>query len=329
MDKKSKSSLSRKKKRALKKNAKASENKMSPADKKGVVIVVALIIAALALSFNFIAVISGNRPSKDSETTNSTPQQTTTELPTDNTTATQPPVSEQESTTKKNDDSPTEEPSSALPQADEKQEILDIITDGINTLKSSDASFVGHKVQVLDMELTECSVPAFTGIVNKVMDMFIETEVYDFDFTNGKGIDPENKVETTTMETFPPVGKNFALTIDGVAEATKKQQGENTVYRVKLKPEKSTKEDPKTLYHEKACDTLDLSTFKMPMGEITKADLEYPGATVGITLDKNGRVIGYYERLDIIGTGEAAAIGMTGGGTVEGYIDETWTIQWK
>ena len=48
-----------------------------------------------------------------------------------------------------------------------------------------------------------------------------------------------------------------------------------------------------------------------------------------ITLDKDGRVIGYYERLDIIGTGEAAAIGMSGGGTVEGYIDETWTIEWK
>ena len=209
------------------------------------------------------------------------------------------------------------------------QEILDIITNGINTLKSPTASFVGHKVQVLDMKLTECSAPAFTNIINKILNMFIETEIYDFDFTNGKGYDPENKVETTTMDTFPPEGKNFSLTIDGVAEATKEIQGENTVYKVKLKPEKSTKDNPKTLWHENACDTLDLSTFNMPMGEITRADLEYPGATVGITLDKDGKVVGYYERLDIIGTGEAAAVGMSGGGTVVGYIDETWTIEWK
>lgn len=65
------------------------------------------------------------------------------------------------------------------------------------------------------------------------------------------------------------------------------------------------------------------------MGEITKADLSYSGAVVSVTVDKNGNVVAYHERLEISGTGEAAAIGMTGGGTVEGYIDETWSIQWK
>ena len=305
------------------------KTKMSSADKKGIVIVAVLVIMVLALVINFVSLLSGSASSDEKQDQSTTVSQTTTEKPSKNITTTLPDVSQPESTTQKN----TEEESSAsqgtTTQKDEKQEILNIITDGINTLKSPDASFMGHKEQVLDMELTECSVPGFAGIVNKVMEMFIETEIYDFDFADGKGMDPENKVETTTMDTFPPVGKNFTLTIDGVAEATKEQQGENTVYRVKLKPEKSTKENPKTQYHEKACDTLDLSTFNMPIGEITKADLEYPGATVGITLDKDGKVIGYYERLDIIGTGEAAAVGMKGGGTVVGYIDETWTIQWK
>lgn len=303
------------------------KNELSPKDKKGIVLVTVLFIIALFFVVNFISSLVVEKPDADVTTTEKII--TTMPLTTENITTTAiPDVSAPESTTDKAEDKPTE-PSVTLPQKDEKQEILDIITEGINTLKSSDASFVGHKEQVLDMELTECTVPGFAGIVNKVLDMFIETEIYDFDFTNGKGMDPENKVETTTMETFPPVGKNFTLTIDGVAEATKEQQGENTVYRVKLKAEKSTKENPETRYHETACDTLNLATFDMPIGEITRADLEYPGAVVGITLDKNGKVVGYYERLDIIGTGEAAAIGMSGGGTVVGYIDETWTIQWK
>ncbi len=314
-------------KRESRKERKAARQKMSSADKKGIALIAALVVAVIVISVNTESVLRGNEPSEGTDITTTTPQQTTTQVPTDNITTTLPSVPEKESTTAKNEEIPSEQDTTV--KTDEKQEILYIITEGINTLKSSEASFTGHKVQVLDMELTQCSVPAFAGIVNRVMDMFIETEVYDFDFTNGKGMDPENKVETTTMDTFPPVGKNFALTIDGVAEATKEQQGENTVYRVKLKPEKSTKDNPKTQYHENACDTLDLSTFNMPIGEITRADLEYPGATVGITLDKNGKVIGYYEKLDIIGTGEAAAIGMKGGGTVEGYIDETWTIQWK
>lgn len=331
MENKDKEKLSRKEKKAMKKAEKAQKPKMSKADKKGIAFVALLAVVAIFLAGNFISLIAGSEPDEGADVSHSTTTaaQTTTQPLTQDITTTLPPAPEQETTDKKEDDKSSTEQSSTLPQKDEKQEILDVITEGINTLKASDASFKGHKEQVLDMELTECTVPGFAGIVNKVMEMFIETEIYDFDFTNGKGMDPENKVETTTMETFPPVGKNFSLTIDGVAEATKEQQGENTVYRVKLKAEKSTKDNPKTQYHETACDTLDLSSFNLPIGEITKADLEYPGATVGITLDKNGRVVGYYERLDIIGTGEAAAIGMTGGGTVVGYIDETWTIQWK
>ena len=308
----------------------ARREKLSRADKKGVLLVTALAVVAIALSINFVSLLGGGRVPEQAPVTNGPQQeQSTTQAPTEQITTTAPVVTEPDSPTEENTSTAATEPSATDSVKDEKQEILDIITQGINTLKSSDASFIGHKEQVLDMELTECSAPAFVGIINKIMNMFIETEIYDFDFTNGKGMDPENKVETTTMDTFPPEGKNFSLTIDGVAEATKEQQGENTVYRVKLKPEKSTKDNPKTLYHENACDTLDLSTFNMPIGEITRADLEYPGAVVGITLDKDGRVIGYYERLDIIGTGEAAAIGMSGGGTVEGYIDETWTIEWK
>lgn len=320
--------LTRKEKKALKKQNKT---KRSSEDKKGIALNIFLGIIAIALFANAVSAYNEEMP-KSSFEVKFNPGATV------DVAVTVPPVTTapQEITKPQipADDATANEGNSDVadkPQSDEltDQEILDIITKGVNTLKSSDASFIGHKVQVLDMELTECSVPSFAGIVNKIMDMFIETEIYDFDFTNGKGMDPENKVETTTMETFPPVGKNFALTIDGVAEATKEVQGENTVYKVKLKAEKSTKDNPKTLYHENACDTLDLSTFNMPVGEITKADLDYPGATVAITLDKDGRVVGYYERLDIIGVGEAAAVGMSGGGTVEGYIDETWTIEWK
>ena len=72
-----------------------------------------------------------------------------------------------------------------------------------------------------------------------------------------------------------------------------------------------------------------MSGFNLPIGEITRADLDYPGAIVGVTVDKNGKVIEYYERLEIIGVGEAAAAGMSGSGKIEGYVDETWTIEWK
>ncbi len=329
MENNDKENLSRKEKKAIKKAQNQQKEKMNPADKKGIALIVLLAIIALLLFGKAVKTISETTFDEDTLNSTSSTFVTTTTQPSSVTT-TLPDISQPESTTQEENQGQNK-PSdiTTLPQKDEKQEILDVITKGVNSLKASDASFTGHKEQVLDMELTECTVPGLVGIVNKILDMFIETEVYDYDFTNGKGIDPEYDTETTTMDTFPPAGENFTLTIDGVASAKKEQQGENTVYEVKLVPEKSTKDNPKTAYHENACDTLDLSNFELPMGEITTADLNYSGATVSVTLDKNGKVVGYHERLEIVGTGEAAAIGMSGGGTVEGYIDETWTIQWK
>ncbi len=307
----------------VKKEKKSSENK------KGVLLVVILSVVAIILVTNAVKVQLDKNDDDFSAFYSDTTAGTVVTLPPVTETTTQPTfptASEPESTQVTEITKPTE---TTVPAEITDQEILNIITNGINSLKSSDASFVGHKVQTLDMELTECSVPGFSGIVNSIIDMFVETEIYDFDFTDGRGYDPENKKDVTSMEAFPPEGRNFALTVDGIVSATEEVQGENTIYRVKLKSEKSTKDNPKTLYHDNASDTLDLSSFSLPIGEITRADLEYPGATVGITLDKYGKVVGYYERLEIIGVGEAAAVGMSGSGKIEGYVDETWTIEWK
>lgn len=325
--------LSRAEKKALKKAEKQQKPKMNSADKKGVCLIIILAIIVLILLDNTASVIiagkqtanlsSVNKPQTVEITTTQAQSTTFSSNETVNSTK-EDKVSEEnqggEKTTAENE---------TQSQKDEKQEILDVVTKGVNSLKASEASFKGHKEQVLDMELTDCSVPSLVSIVNKIIQMFISSESYDYDFTNGKCIDPESGEEVTSMDTFPPGGTNFSLTIDGVASARKEQQGENTLYEVKLVPEKSTKDNPATVYHKNACDTLDLSSFELPMGEITKADLSYSGAVVSVTVDKNGNVVAYHERLEISGTGEAAAIGMTGGGTVEGYIDETWSIQWK
>ena len=266
----------------VKKENKSSENK------KGVLLVIILSVIAIILVANAVKIQIDKKDDDFSAFVSDTTESTEMTLPSVTQTTAPENTTTAASTTENVITQATE---STAPAETTDQEILNIITNGINSLKSSDASFVGHKVQTLDMELTECSVPGFSGIVNSIIDMFVETEIYDFDFTNGKGYDPENKKDVTSLEAFPPEGRNFALTVDGIVSATKEVQGDNTVYRVKLKSEKSTKDNPKTLYHENACDTLDLSGFNLPIGEITRADLDYPGAIVGVTVDKNGKII--------------------------------------
>lgn len=212
--------------------------------------------------------------------------------------------------------------------ADEKQEILKKVSDGVNKIKASDASFIGKKTQIIDIALTDCSVPRLTSTINGVLEFFMGEEVLEYDFTNGVATDPEEGGEITSNELIPPTLLPFSLSSEGVAKAYAEKKGENTVYTIVVVPETSTI-DSKPPHHNAACDTLDLSAFEIPMGEITKADYEYPGATVSVTYDAAGNVVEYHERLDLKGTGEGNILGISASGTMEGYIDETWEINWK
>ncbi len=318
--------LTKKEKRALKKQNKA---KKSPADKKGILLDVVLGILAAALLFNAVSAYNAELPESNFSVkfNLSDVQSAPVVLPNTVPTVTVPQKPEEtpktENSDNKNDDTPTETQKGEL----SKQEILKVVADGVNALKAENATYKGVKSQDLSIDLTECSLPALVGIANTVIDLFEGVEVLEYNFENGKAFDPEDEVEITAAEAFPPTGKPFSLTdVNGVAEAKTEKDGDNTVYTVILVAETSTLEDPRPPYHDSACDTLDYSTFELPVGRITKADFEYPGATVSITLDKDGRVVGYHERLNMAGVGEGTAIGLTASGRMEGYIDESWVI---
>ena len=214
-------------------------------------------------------------------------------------------------------------------EVDEAVEILGIVTDSVNQLKSSEANFTGHKVQSINMELTDSSIPAMNSVANGIISLFIKDEEYDYDFTNGMSSDPEEGGTISSNKCFPPEDKFFQLNVDGLAGARKTMSGENTVYTVVIVSEMSTLENPRPTHHSSAADTLDLSSVEIPVVTMNRVDFVYPGAEISVTISPDGKVIGYHEHLEIIGTGEVSGLGMTGYGTIEGYIDEKWDIQWK
>ncbi|MBQ8503973.1 MAG: hypothetical protein IJ491_06840 [Clostridia bacterium] len=323
------------------KNKENKTPKLNKNDKIGIVAVVALAIVALALvSLGLGALVTENEPetpwvsgtvistASDISTTAGTTITTTqsVQLSDTSTTASVVPttVLPSESTT-----APTTTEVPTTKGEPTKEEILKIVTDGVNALKASDASYVGTKTQNIVIDVTDCSYPAFLGIINGVVKMIANEEVLDYDFTNGVCIDPEENVEVSAMNTIPPVGTPFALTAEGVASASYEKIGDNTKYSVTLVPETGTYQQPKPTHHGVACDTLNFSLFDIPAGEITKSDFNYPGATVTVTLDKDGKVVGYSEHIDMDGVGEGNAFGITATASMEGYIDESWKIVWK
>lgn len=338
----------KKAKKAAKKQAKAekreSKEKLSNADKKGVLLIVVLVVVAAVLLSVCIKASRGKDDAVDvsvATTTQAVVQTTapatipTTATPvtvpqsTETTSAPQTETTKSQETTKAEETTKAQQTATTKPAVLTDKEVLDIVTKGVNSLQSDTASYTGTQTQEIYIQLNDCSVPFLTGTINTVLDFFAGEEVYDYDFTNGKAMDPEEGVEVHAIHVFPPTDKLFTLSIDGVASTSVTGNEKGTVYSVTVVPETSTLENPRPPHHNSASDTLDFSAFELPMGEVTKADFQYPGATISVTLDENGKVVEYHERLDMSGFGEGKALGITGSGDMEGYIDEYWTIQWK
>lgn len=305
------------------------ESEGYPLKNKKVIVIIA-VIAVIACAAAFLL-----KPEADKSKPTATPTDTTVSTHNTDVTATQ------QNTTLPSDvttdttapDGETTAPQTQTPEqnapADETDEILKVVSDSVNLLKSDKANFKGHKVQSIDLELVESSIPSMNGVANKIISLFIKDEIYDYDFTNGVSADPEEGGTIRSNSCFPPGDLPFTLTRDGVASARKTMSGSNTVYTVVLVHETSTLENPRPPHHNSAADTLDLSGVEIPIVTMNRVDFDYPGAEISVTISPDGKIVGYHEHLDMSGTGEVSGLGMTGSGTIEGYIDEKWEISWK
>lgn len=312
--------LTGKEKRALRKKNKNTENR------KGILMVIALSVIAVALLVNAVneynkepefdkLVINYNGPVFNMTTaTTATPPVVT--QPTETVTTTAP----QESQLTTAPAEPEKE-SSELSKA----EILKKVGDGVNYIKDLKGTVQVKKTQIIDLTLTECSLPAFVGIVNKVLDFFAGETVTEYTFTDGKAVDDKGN-EVTFYGALPPANRYFELTEEGMADAYITKDDENTVYTVVVVHETSTMADPRPPYHSSAGDTFDCTKVELPIGEITKADFDYPGSEISITVTPDGKVVKYHQILKINGVGGGAALGMSADGRIEGQAYETWEL---
>ena len=298
------------------------KTKLTSQQKKERALIVLLSVIALALVvFCVKAYKTDNVVVQPATVVTQVVQQTTTVAPPQTTTAAQ--------TTTEATTAPVQQTTAPVAVVDETDEILKVVFDSVNLLKSEEANFTGHKVQSINLHLVDSSVPAVNDIVNGVIKTFIREKTLDYDFTNGVSPNPEGDDTVKSNNLFPPGYKPFELTREGVASATKTMDGENTVYTIVVVAETSTLENPRPPHHNAAADTLDLSSVEIPIITFTRVDFDYPGATVSVTLNPEGEIVGYYEKLPMSGTGEGYGLGITGYGTIEGYLEENWDIQWK
>jgi hypothetical protein len=223
-----------------------------------------------------------------------------------------------------NGNQPTSTPTTSAQESD--ADIVAQAVSAINALKKNTGTLKANKDQVIDVQITECSIPGARGIVNSALQNLVGTTNKTYNVSNGTAVDAENNEQSKFSDCIPPSNKDFGIDMNGVASVSKTANGGNTLIVIKLKPESTTFTAPAPTYHAQAMDYLDLTTIDLGPIKITDANMDYAGATIEITLDSQGRVIKYHENMPIKGDGTGSAGILSAKVGLEGYLDETWTI---
>ncbi len=259
-----------------------------------------------------------------STTVPTTPPSTdpTTTQPT--TQPTQPPVSGDVSTPTQptSDPTTTNKPVSDDPSSLSKEQVVEKMNSYVAQLRA-EQNFTAHKVESIKIEVTDCTVKAAIGAINKIISGLAGDEELTFVFANGVTND-NDKSNAAPKDVIPPTGKDFKLSAEGVTAATARKDGENTVYSATLVVEDTTVTAPVPTYNSVAIGYLDLTTLDLTGVTISEANMHYPGSLVEVVVNPQGKVVKLVNKMPMTGKGVAKIIGMEGMATFEGGLDESW-----
>ncbi len=264
-------------------------------------------------------------------TENTTTTEPTTTAPTTTTPVVQPSTSVPVVTPGVSDTTlPTSAPAAADPSSMSKEEIVAKVVEAVNKVKG-EQNMKANKKETITITLTDLSIPSAKNTVNDIISG-IAGEPSDENITVANGIATYPDGSTRPVkEAIPPsndVTKDFALTADGVLSAKAEKQGENTVYTVILVEESTTAASPKPTHNSVAIGYLDLMSVELPsIVTIVDSNMKYPGSTVEVTVDGQGRVTKLVNKMPMSGDG-TAKITLIGEGKAEfeGALDEVWTF---
>ena len=253
-----------------------------------------------------------------------TTQPTTTE-------ATEPdePTKAPDDTTKPKKEDETKKDKNDDPSSLSKEQIITKMADAINTAKASTATVT--KNETVTINLTDLSVQSLMGTVQKVMDALSGEETETYTLSNGllNGTDADGKaVENAPVNDYMPPKAAFAIDPAGVAEASARKDGDNTIYRIKTVEENTTKDNPVPQYTSAVFSYLDLMSINIPVPgvKITEANMHYPGTEVTVTVGPDGRLTKLDFNMPMDGTGVASIFVTNGTASFEGSDVESWTF---
>ena len=302
--------------------------------KKEIKAIVAVVLAVwiLVMGIEIGSIREKKKVASANATTTTAAPVTTTETPTTTQPTTSTPTTTQPTTLNSATDPTTTQPvAPSAPAADvstmSKQEIVDKVVESVNKVKS-EQNMTAHKTENITVNLTALSAESLKDTVNSIISNIVGEPTDEvITVANGTATYPDGSTKPI-KKAIPPSNeatKDFILSADAVASATAAKQGDNTVYTVVLVPESTTAANPIPPHNSKAIGYLNLMGIDLPSGvSITDSTMEYPGSTVEVTVNAEGKVVKLVNKMPMTGYGAAKIAFVSGNANFEGALDEVW-----
>ena len=233
------------------------------------------------------------------------------------------PGSNDNTTTAKSEDPTKQEEKDPLKLS--KTEIIAEVNKYVNQVKK-EQNMTAAGTSVVNINVTDCSAQSFVstinGVITSITDKFGGEENYTF--VNGQAADADGNT-VTPWDVIPPTHKDFSALDAGVASAKVEKVGENIVYTIVMTVEDTTMTNPIPQYNSTVIGYLDLVSLDLPI-TLTKADMHYPGSTISVAVNPDGKVVEIINKLPMEGTGATKFLGREVFASFAGALDEKWTF---
>jgi len=213
-----------------------------------------------------------------------------------------------------------------IPQDGDAVNITKAYNKAINDLRAYTGTVTLKKKEVIDVKAKD--IPkAVEGVVNSVVQKFLGTTENTYVYNNG--VDENGG---PLGERIIPWGRDACVTPSDIASCkiTENSDGGYTIEMTFLAESVSfdgtTATEP--VHHKTAMDPLNLATLDISPLEIFSAEMNYPGATVQLTVDSQGRIVKLHNYLPLNGKGNGGykVIKLTLG--LEGSMDATYEFSY-
>lgn len=204
-------------------------------------------------------------------------------------------------------------------------EILKFTTDAVTKTKAYTNTITVDHEEAFDVRVTKA--PGGSLIMNtadSIIASVAKPSKETLTFTNGRTVNGEGE----DVPLLLPKRGAFTLTADGIAKATAKKSGNDTIVHIQLVKEVGTLTNhPK--HHAASVGYLDASDVDLGSTiTLNYLDITYTGSTMDFVINSDGYVTSVDYKIPIHIAVEAKLFGITAAGECEGSQSEFWKLNW-